>query len=239
MSGIFRTDETHASRAATPFEFEEKQVDLNPDGRLAMVALPEPGKVVWIVRRGAEVFWKSSSEGGQIATIDLPLSALAPGAYQLEAVGAADSRTIELTIGAGRKNEIPDASSLVSFNANLAPSSRYAFVGHQWLLRGNLSQARSGLQSSLANGVTAEAEVELARADALAGRLDEARERVRRVLAVRPNDFQALAVYAYIETRLQDYGVAADLYRKALAVQDSPALRAALARLPSTQTTSQ
>ena len=70
-------------------------------------------------------------------------------------------------------------------------------------------------------------------------RIDEARERVRRVLAVRPNDFQALAVFAYIETRLQDYGVAADLYRRALAVQDSPALRAALAQLPSTQTTSQ
>jgi GWxTD domain-containing protein len=239
MSGIFRTDETHASRNATPFEFEEKQVDLNPDGRLAMVALPEPGKVTWIVRRGAQVFWKSSSEGRQIATIELPLNSVAPGTYQLEAVGAADSRTMELTVGAGRKTETPDAPSLVSFNANLAPSSRYAFVGHQWLLRGNLSQARGSLQSSLAKGATAEAEVELARADALAGRLDEARERVKRVLAVRPNDFQALAVYAYIEARLQDYGVAADLYRRALAVQDSPALRAALAQLPITQTTSQ
>jgi GWxTD domain-containing protein len=239
MSGIFRIDVTHASRTATPFEFEEKQVDLNPDGRLAMVALPEPGKVTWIVRRGAEVFWKSSSDGRQVATVELPLNSLAPGTYQLEAVAASDSRTIELTVGAGRKAETQDAASLVSFNANLAPSSRFAFVGHQWLLRGNLSQARSSLQSSLAKGVTAEAEVELARADALDGRLDEARERVKRVLAVRPNDFQALAVFAYIETRLQDYGVAADLYRRALAVQDSPTLRAALAQLPVTQTTSQ
>jgi GWxTD domain-containing protein len=239
MSGIFRIDEAHASRSATPFEFEERQIDLNPDGKFAMVTLPEPGELIWIVRRGAEVFWKSPSDGRQIATIELPLSTLAPGTYQLEAVSAADSRTIELAVGASRKNETPNAASLVSFNANLAPSSRYAFVGHQWLLRGNLSQARSSLQSSLAKGVTAEAEVELARADALAGELDEARERVKRVLAVRPNDFQALAVYAYIETRLQDYGVAADLYRRALTVQDSPALRAALAQLPVTQTTSQ
>jgi hypothetical protein len=52
------------------------------------------------------------------------------------------------------------------------------------------------------------------------------------VLTDRPNDFQALAVLAYVETKFQDYPAAAELYRRALAVEDSPALRTALARLP-------
>ena len=99
-------------------------------------------------------------------------------------------------------------------------------------MRGNLDEARKHLEASLSQGATTDAQVELARVDALAGRLDEARDRVRRVLADRPNDFQGLAVLAYIETKFQDYTVAADLYRRALAVQDSPALRTALAKLP-------
>jgi hypothetical protein len=39
-------------------------------------------------------------------------------------------------------------------------------------------------------------------------------------------------VYAYVEAKLQDYEVAADYYRRALAVQDSPAIRLALSVLP-------
>jgi Tfp pilus assembly protein PilF len=54
---------------------------------------------------------------------------------------------------------------------------------------------------------------------------------VRDVLARNPKSFEALAVYAYIETRFQDYAVAAELYRRALAIQESPSLRAALAEL--------
>jgi hypothetical protein len=39
-------------------------------------------------------------------------------------------------------------------------------------------------------------------------------------------------VLAYVEAQLQDYPVAAELYRRALAVQDSPAIRLALSNLP-------
>ena len=78
--------------------------------------------------------------------------------------------------------------------------------------------------------------VEDARVDALEGNLDAARDRIRNVIASNPNDFEALSVYAYIETRFQDYAVAAQLYRRALEVQDSPAVRAALANLPNTAT---
>ncbi len=77
-----------------------------------------------------------------------------------------------------------------------------------------------------------DAEVELARADALDGQFDASRDRLRKVLAIEPNNFEALSVYAFVEARLQDFPVAAQLYHRALAIQDSPALRLALAKLP-------
>jgi Tfp pilus assembly protein PilF len=120
----------------------------------------------------------------------------------------------------------------MSANANLHPALRHAFVAHQWLLRGKVDEARRSLQASLAKGITEEARIELARVDALDGNLDIARDEVKSVLAGQPDNFEALSVFAYIETRFQDYAVAAELYRRALAVQDSPAVRAALAKLP-------
>jgi Tfp pilus assembly protein PilF len=72
----------------------------------------------------------------------------------------------------------------------------------------------------------------MARIEALDGQLDAARDRVRGVLASSPNHFEALSVLAFVETKFQDYAVAAQLYRRALALQESPALRAALASLP-------
>jgi hypothetical protein len=55
---------------------------------------------------------------------------------------------------------------------------------------------------------------------------------LRKILAVQPDDFQALSVYVFVEARLQDYPVAAQLYHRALKIQDSPALRLALEKLP-------
>jgi Tfp pilus assembly protein PilF len=109
---------------------------------------------------------------------------------------------------------------------------RYASVGHQWLLRAKLGQARVSLQASLDSVPTKEAAVEVARVDALQGHDDEARDRLRPVLAAQPNYFDALSVLAYVEAQLQDYPVAAELYKRALAVQDSPAIRLALSKLP-------
>ena len=122
--------------------------------------------------------------------------------------------------------------TLLSFNANLYPALRYASVGHQWMLRGKLDQARASLQASLDSVPTKEAEVEIARVDALRGQYDEARNRLRQVLSAQPNYFDALSVLAYVEAQLQDYPVAVDLYKRALAVQDSPAIRLALSKLP-------
>jgi len=175
-----------------------------------------------------DVVWRSTSEGTETASVILP--SVPAGTYKLEAVGTDDSASTEIV--AGGMASSPSQSTVLSFNANLAPARRYAFLGHQWLLRGNIGESRKSLQASLAQGVTEEAKIESARLDAVAGNLDAARDQVRSVLAAKPDNFEALSVFAYIETRLQDYTVAAELYRRALAVQDSPAIREALAKLP-------
>jgi GWxTD domain-containing protein len=232
MGDILRADQTDvtAEHHQTPFSFEGKQLDWNPEGEFVVVAVPQPGTVNWVIRRGvSEVFWRSASEAHQVAVAELPRS-LPPGVYKLEANAANDARMADLVVK--EKNDSSPVMTVLSFNANLYPALRYASVGHQWLLRGKLDQARVSLQASLDSAPTKEAEVEVARVDALQGHYDEARDRLQRVLAAQPNYFDALSVLAYVEAQLQDYAVAAGLYKRALAVQDSPALRLALSKLP-------
>jgi hypothetical protein len=232
MGEILRADETDttAEHHQTPFSFDGKQLDLSAEGKFAVVAVPEPGTVKWVIRRGiSEVLWKAASEANQAAIVELPRS-LAPGVYKLEASAANDVRIADLVVK--EKSGPASEATLLSFNANLYPALRYASVGHQWLLRGKLEQARATLQASLDSVPTKEAVVEFARVDALQGRYDEARDRLRPVLAAQPKYFDALSVLAYVEAQLQDYPVAAELYKRALAVQDSPAIRLALSKLP-------
>ena len=229
MSEIVRVDPGGDNmHRQTPFEFGGRQLDFNPLGKLAIVAVARPGAVTWTVRKGMQIIWKSTSDASQIATVELP-AGLQPGIYKLEAATESDSRSVDLAIRDGK--DAP-AATVLSFNANLAPALRLAFVGHQWLLRGKLDLAQRSLQSSLNIAGTKEARIEMARVDATAGRYDQARERLRAMLAAQPNDFDALSVLAYVEAMLQDYQVAAELYRRALAVQDSPAIRLALSKLP-------
>jgi GWxTD domain-containing protein len=227
---IFRADLSDATgRRQTPFEFEGRQIDLNPNGRFAVVWFPQPETVTWRIRKGLETVWRSVTTSSRLATVELPTVALAPGTYTIEAATATDSRTSDLVIG--RDAPMPAEATLVSYNANLAPAVRLAFIGHQWLLRGKLDEARRNLNASLEKGATDDAQVELGRVDALAGNLDAARGRARGVLNRNPNSFEALSVLAYVEAQLQDYRVAAELYHRALAIQDSPELRAALAEI--------
>ncbi len=229
MGEILRADrgDIQAEHRQTPFSFEGGQFDLNPDGKAVIVWLPQPEKVTWMIRRGTEVVWRSTSEPASLAWASLP--SLPAGTYSIEANTPTESKRAPLMIGPDRKGGAQ--SIVVSYNANLAPAVRFSFVGHQWLLRGALGEAQKALAASLERGSTEDAQIELARAEALAGQLDAARDRVRSVLAADPDSFEALAVFAYIETRFQDYTVAAELYRKALAVQESPHVRAALSEL--------
>jgi GWxTD domain-containing protein len=229
---ILRADQTDmtAEHHQTPFSFDGKQLDLNPEGKFAAISLPQPGTVTWVIRKGiSNVLWKSTFEANQAAMVELPRS-LPPGVYKLEASVANDVRFADLIVR--EKSDSSPGATLLSFNANLYPALRHASVGHQWMLRGKLDQARASLQSSLESVPTKEAEVEIARVDALQGHYDEARDRLQRVLAAQPKYFDALSVLAYVEAQLQDYPVAAELYKRALAVQDSPALRLALSKLP-------
>jgi hypothetical protein len=231
MSPIFRADEAaSAATRRTPSEFDGRHLERNPAGMLAVVTVPRPGRVTWVIRSGAQAVWKSVTEAAQAAIVELPSRGLRPGAYRLEAVTDDDFQSMELTIGSAPPPLL--MGTLVSFNANLAPSSRLVLLGHQWLLRDNLPDARQSIEASISHASTPEAQIELARFDALEGRLDAGRDRVRAVLNNAPNNFDALSVLAYIEARFQDYPAAADLYRRALAVEDSPALRLALAKLP-------
>jgi GWxTD domain-containing protein len=233
MGDIFRADIADVSdRRQTPFRFEDREIDLRPTGKYAVVTLAKPEKVTWMIRKGSAVVWRAASTPDTTAgmtSIELP-TGLQPGNYLIEAVTATDAKSTEFEARAARTADPEPA--VISFNANLAPALRLAFLGHQWLLKNNIAEARGELTASLAKGVTDDAQIEMARIDALTGNVDAARERVKEILGRNPNHFEALSVYAYVETQLQDYPAAAELYRRALAVQDSPALRLALARLP-------
>lgn len=230
-AGILRTNRQRIQEDQhVPFEFDGTQLIPDPEGEIALLPASEPGKVTWIVRRGLQIVSKTTTEGHQVALWTVPLAQLQPGSYKLEASTEANDYQTDLLVKPG-VGTVP-SPTIISYNANLSPALRFASIGHQWLLRGNLPEARRSLHSSFDAGITDSAEIELARADVFDGDLDAARERVRRLLAAQPKNFEALSVLAYIEAKFQDYPAAANLYRRALAVQDSAALRQALASLP-------
>ncbi len=232
MGEILRADGIASSSPRAPFIYADQRYDPSPEGKFALTTLSHPGRVTWIVRHGSQVVWRGASEGSDTAVVELPTN-LPPGDYRLEATTANESKGTPFLVRP-RNDEDHTPPTAVSYNANLFPALRNAFVGRQYLLRGHTPEARKSLEASVAQGPTTDAQVSLSRVDALEGNLDGARERIRAVLAASPNHFEALAVYAFIETRFQDYAVAAQLYRRALELQESPAIRAALANLPST-----
>jgi GWxTD domain-containing protein len=230
MSEIILASEARGGAHDTPYEFEGKNFYPTAEGRLAVLALRQPGEVAWTIRRNIEIVWRQTTHAGDVAVLILPSDTLEPGKYELEATSNGETRRVAFV---SKKTE-PDTPSpaLVSFNANLSAASRYALIGHELLLRGKMDDALHNLNESLKRAPLKEAQVDRARIDAFTGRWDQARERLRPILAADPHQFDALCVYAYVEAKLQDYEVAADYYRRALAVQDSPAVRLALSQLP-------
>jgi GWxTD domain-containing protein len=239
MSEIMRVSQAKAvtegnTSVHSPFEFAENHFYPDFDGRSVLVALAHPGaEVQWTIRRGSEIVWRQKNSGTDVAVLTLPAE-LPHGRYRMEAVVGAESRNFEFELTGSAVGESTDRS-LLSFNANLSSASRQALIGHELLLRGKSAEAQTSLLAALRLAPLKQARIDLARIDALAGHWDDARNRVREVLAEDPKNFEALCVYAFIEAGLQDYSVASELYQRALAIEDSPAVRLALAKLPQQQ----
>lgn len=116
------------------------------DGDSARLALSSAQPVIWSMRRGMSLVWKKEAPASNISVIELPMT-LAPGPYKLEAATArGESRSLDLEI---KEEHESDSRTVVSYNANRAPGQRLAFIGQQWLLRGDWRRARESLNASL------------------------------------------------------------------------------------------
>jgi tetratricopeptide (TPR) repeat protein len=218
------------NQSSTPFEFDARSYYPAEDGDYVLWQLTRPGEVVWTVRRGLEVLWRTKTQAAGIALLPLPLASLAPGKYQVEASSGDTVKYLEFENA--KSGGQHSSGILVSYNANLAANIRFTSIGEQLVLRGQLKEADRVFQKALGIAPLHRTEIGLARVEALAGNWDGARARLRPILASEPRNFDALCVLAYIETELQDLDVAVELYRRALEVHDSPAVRMALAQLP-------
>lgn len=228
---LFRASEARRGRdAAAPFEFEGRHFYPADDGAFVLWQLPQPGEVVWSIRRGLEVLWKSKAqEPGGIAVLSLPLDSLPPGKYQLEASSGDETKLLEFENA--KSAESDSSGTLVSYNANLAPASRYTLIGEQWVLRGQLKEASRIFEKALNSAPLERTQIDLARVEALGGDWDKARALLRPILASEPKNFDALCIMAYVEAKLQDFEIASELYHRALEVHDSAAVRIALSQL--------
>jgi hypothetical protein len=229
MNQIIRASEAHPQSLA-PFEFDDYRLYPDAAGRYVLVALSHPGEVQWSIRQGAGILWRQKTAGTDVAVLPLPFNKLPPGRYQIEAVAGDESASLDFDLASS--NGGSKGSRLLSFNANLSSAARQALIGHEWLIRGRIAEAQASLEAALAAAPNEQAQVDLARIDTLSNRLDAARDRVKAVLAEDPTNFEALCVYASVEEDLQDYRVAAALYQRALAIEDSPTVRLALNSLP-------
>ncbi len=118
---------------------------------------------------------------------------------------------------------------LVSCNANLHEDLEWSAQSRQWLAPGNLSEARRTAEHAWNVAPSDRNVIDLARIAVLEGDLDSPRPVLRAILDRNPKQFDALSLMAFIETKLQDYPAAADYYRKALTLRESPELAQSLA----------
>ncbi len=212
-------------KPGTPFAFGAAHIDPNAGGPLAFVQLTHRQTIKWRLRQNATTVFASESETlpGNFGLF--PVS-VPPGLYTLEMRAGEELRETEIRIGSDEP-----ALQVISYNANLSPAQLTRSIGRQWLVRGNLVEARTWLERSRAIQTTDAVTVDLCRVSAMAGDLDTPRPALAAILRADPQNFEALTVYGYIEAQLQDYAVAAEYYRKALAVRSSPAVAQALAQV--------
>ena len=111
----------------------------------------------------------------------------------------------------------------------LFPGADWVGIGRQYLLAQDLPRARTCFKRALDAGRSVDALVGSAR---LTANLDQARELLLEALNIQPNHFESLVTLAGLTAELQDYPLAAEYYRRALAIRKLPLLEEALQRLP-------
>jgi hypothetical protein len=207
---------------STPFRFGLVSVRPSSKGRFALMQLANLEKVAWKLLRGMEVvrnFTTSRDEvmpGGYVSQ-EIPAAGLLPGAYTLEASAGGVTRSTRLELGRSE-----DSPLLISYNANLSADQEWSAIGRQWLVRGNLREARKNFERAQSIQPSDRNRINLARIAALEGDLDSPREVLREILVREPDQFEALTLMGYIEAKLEDYAVSAKYYERALAVRRSP-----------------
>ena len=213
----------------TPMQFSGRQLDLAEDGRNVLLAAPAGSLVSWVVRDGIGAAWKDETRSNGVATIALPMLP-SSHTYVLEASVDGQSRSLNI---AADSSAAHSNRQLISFNANLSAESRLNLIGTEWMRRQRMNEARNAFTASLQHrAANPEALLGMARLDAAEGRIDEARTQVKQILKQSPKSFEALTTMAFLEAKLQDYPMAATYYRRALELQEAPAIRLALASLP-------
>ncbi len=125
-----------------------------------------------------------------------------PGVYALEATAGGVTRSAKVEVGSGAEHPL-----VISYNANLAPDREWSAIGRQWLVRGNMAEARKCFERAQSIRPSDQNAIDLACIAALAGDLDSPRQALREILARDPSQFEALTLMGYIEARLEDYAV--------------------------------
>jgi GWxTD domain-containing protein len=216
-----------------PFRFDSLVFAPSISGAAVIVQLDRPQLLRWRLTRGQAVVWTAQTRAedtlpGGFLVKQFEPGTLPAGDYTLEVSGPGLDRSVPVQIGETNPSRI---STIVSYNANLSEEARSNGLGRQFLRRHEIRSARACFERAARAGSSDETRVNLARVKALEGDFDNSRQILQDVLTHSPENFEALATMGYIEAKLQDYAIAADFYRRALAIQQSPVISQAIAEL--------
>ena len=211
------------ARSWTPWRFAETRV-LPAPGTTAVLQLSAPADLRWRVVEGGIASRLIRTTAGEVDSrgfVFAELGQLPRGNWSLQVETPDGLRT-------ARPEARPVQGTLIAFNANLGPGAEWLSVGEQYLARREYPRARTSFDKAGASAQTPQLTVDLARLDALEGKLDSARDRLSPLLARDPGNFAALCAMAFVERGFQDYVAAARYYEKALALREDPIVRRAL-----------
>ena len=211
----------------TPFRFGERRV-LPEAGAAAVLQLAAPEELRWKVVEGGvatRMVRTLAAEVDSLGFVQADLGALPRGeTWSVEVETPDGLRTARPRARAGR-------DTLISYNANLGPGAEWLATGEQYLARRDFAAARASFDKAAAVNRSPQLTVDTARLEALEGKLDAARDRLRPLLEADPVNFAALCAMAFVERGFQDYVAAARYYEKALTLRDDPIVRRALAEV--------